>query len=144
MSERDGSARRGSARISMVGGFFLLLVAAAWAVETSYEVVDPDGIYFRSVRGRHPKAPAVLEADVVWAAIPEYRKIVDEGLTEDDARYHLLLKKATERFNKALKKLAKRDAYDMLGEVGAIAAHGEEPAEIPMVTDDLAELVSRE
>ena len=123
----------------------LVLVAApAFADEASYDVVDPDGIYYRTIRGKHPKAPAVLVADTVWAAIPEYQKIVEDGLTEDDAKYHLLLKKATERFNKALKKLAKRDSYDMLGEVGSIEARGEKPKPIPVATSDLVELVGRD
>ena len=109
--------------------------------EVTYEVTDPDGIYFGS--GTHPKTPAVITADSVWAEIPEYKKIIDDGLDDDDPEYHLLLKKATERFAKALRKLAKRDGYDMIGEVGSIAVSGESKAKIPDVTDDMVELVSR-
>ena len=112
----------------------------AEAEQPTFVVVDPDGIYFGS--GKHPKSPGVMSADEVWAEIPEYRRIIDEDLTEDDPVYHLLMKRATERFQKALKRLAKRDGYDMLGEVGAIEAKGD--AEIPEVTRDMIDLVTRD
>jgi len=107
----------------------------------SYEVVDADQIYYGD--GTAPAAPAVTVADDVWAQIPEYKKIVDEDLGEDDAAYHLLLAKATERFEKALAKVAKRDGYDMIGEVGAIAVKDKDAAKIPDITKDLIEIVSR-
>ncbi len=52
------------------------------------------------------------------------------------------MKKATERFNKALKKLARRDGYDMLGEVGSIKALKKK--KIPDVTKEMVKLVSRD
>jgi hypothetical protein len=107
--------------------------------DPAFEVVDPDGIYYGS--GSRPKTPGEMTADDVWAEIPEYKKIVEDDLDEDDPEYHLLLAKATERFNQALKTLAKRDSYDMLGEVGAIVAKGE--ATIPDVTKDMIKLVTR-
>jgi hypothetical protein len=107
--------------------------------EAAFEVVDPDGIYLGT--GTHPKSPGVLVADDVWKEIPEYKKILADELTEDDAQYHLLMLKATERFNKALKALAKRDSHDMLGETGSIVAKG--GRKIPDVTDELIKLVTR-
>ena len=107
--------------------------------DAAYEVVDPDGIYLG--KGTHPKTPAVLVADDVWKEIPEYKKILDNELDEDDPEYHLLMLKATERFNQALKSLAKRDSYDMLGETGSIVAKG--TGKIPDVTADMIKLVTR-
>ena len=115
-------------------------VCAADAVV--YEVVDPDGVYYGS--GKHPKSPAVLVADDVWAEIPEYKQIVDEELSEEDAKYHILLRKATERFEKALKKLASRDGYDMLGETGAIVVKGDKAKELTDVSKELIKLVTRD
>ena len=86
--------------------------------------------------------PGVMTADDVWSEIPEYKEIVDENLTDDDPKWHLLMAKATERFNKALKKLAQRDSYDMLGEVGAITAKGKKT--IPDVTKEMIKLVTRD
>jgi hypothetical protein len=83
----------------------------------------------------------VLVADDVWKEIPEYKKILEDELDEDDPEYHLLMLKATERFNQALKALAKRDSYDMLGETGSIVAKG--TAKLPDVTSDMIKLVTR-
>ena len=122
-------------------GLSSVLAAVAWAEdEHDFEVVDADGIYFGE--GRHPKAPAVTKADDVWAEIPEYKQIEEEGLGEDDPKYHLLMAKATERFHKAIEKVVKRDDYDMVGEVGAIKATGDKA--IPDVTKDLIEIVTRD
>jgi len=107
--------------------------------EIAYQVVDPDGVYLGV--GDHPRSPGVMRADDVWRAIPEYKQIIADELTEEDPKYHLLMLKATERFNRALKTLAKRDAHDMLGEVGAIVATGGGP--IPDVTAEMIRLVTR-
>lgn len=125
----------------MLGSGLLGMVQAADAgIKYDFEVVKPDQIYYGV--GKHPRAPAVLRADDVWAAIPEYKQILDDKLTDDDARYHLLMKKAAERYGKALKKLAKRDSYDMLGEVGSIRALGKK--KIPDVTEEMIKLVTRD
>jgi len=107
--------------------------------EASFEVVDADGIYYGS--GTRPKGPGVLVADDVWKEIPEYKKILEDELDEDDPEYHLLMLKATERFNQALKSLAKRDSHDMLGETGSIVAKG--GGKIPDVTAEMIKLVTR-
>jgi len=112
------------------------------AEEASYDVVDSAGIYYGD--GNHPTTPAVIVADDVWAKIPEYRRIIDEELTDDDAAYHLLLKKATRRFKKALRKAANRDGYDMIGEVGSIEASSSTKKAIPDITSDLIDLVTRD
>lgn len=109
------------------------------ADDPDFEVTDGAGIYYGN--GDHPKAPAVILADDVWAEIPEYKQIVEEELTDDDPEYHLLLKKATRRFTEALRKAATRDGYDMIGEVGAIKANGKN--KIPNITDDLVDFVTR-
>jgi len=118
----------------------LVGAGAAWADDgTAFEVVDTDGIYLGT--GSHPKAPGVLVADDVWKEIPEYKKILEDELDEDDPEYHLLMLKATERFNQALKALAKRDSYDMLGEKGSIKANNGD--KVPDVTSEMIKLVTR-
>lgn len=132
------------------GAFRLLILAAVVGClavpnvargdeDAAFEVVDPDGVYYG--KGTRPKTPGVLVADDVWKEIPEYKKILDDELDEDDPEYHLLMLKATERFNQALKALAKRDSYDMLGETGSIVAKG--TGKIPDVTSDMIKLVTR-
>jgi len=115
------------------------LTAAGAETKYEFEVLRPEEIYFGS--GKHPKAPGAMTADDIWAAIPEYKQILEDELTDEDAQYHLLMKKATERFSKALKKLAKREHYDMLGEDGSIKALGKK--KIPDVTKEMIKLVTR-
>lgn len=122
-----------------VGCLPISLALGDEAEEAAFEVVDPEGIYFG--KGTRPKGPGVLAADDVWKEIPEYKKILADELTEDDAEYHLLMLKATERFNKALKSLAKRDSHDMLGETGSIVAKN--GGKIPDVTSEMIKLVTR-
>ncbi|MEE8105263.1 MAG: hypothetical protein V3T86_06990 [Planctomycetota bacterium] len=119
----------------------ICVVTGAQADETKpdFEVTDDDQVYYGS--GDTPDAPAICRADDVWAKIPEYKKIVDDDLDEDDAEYHLLMKKATERFESALEDLAKREEYDLIAEEGAIKANNGK--KIPDGTDDLVDLVSR-
>lgn len=115
--------------------------AVAAEPKHDFEVVNSAQVYFG--KKKNPKTPAVCMADSVWAEIPEYKKILEEELDEDDPRYHLLLKRATKRFQRALKKLAGRDGYDVIGEVGSIKAIGKKKKTIPTVTNDLIELVTR-
>jgi len=139
-------ARRISALASLslllvLAGPGLCRVAGAEEEKPKFEVVDPDGLYFGDKT--YPKTPAVIAAASVWAEIPEYKKIVEEELGEDDPKYHLLMKKATERFSKALRKAAKRGSHDVIGETGSIEAKDAEQDKIPDITDDLIELVGR-
>lgn len=125
-------------------------VLLAWTVgaaaalagdEHDFTVVSAAGIYYGS--GEHPRTPATILADEVWANIPEYRRIVDEGLSEDDPAYHLLLKKASERFARALQKAAKRDGHDMIGEAGSISVREGSGKTIPDITQALVDIVTR-
>ncbi|MGH7163378.1 MAG: hypothetical protein ACREID_07825 [Planctomycetota bacterium] len=108
--------------------------------EHDFTVVDAEAVYFGS--GEHPSSPAVTRADDVWAQIPEYKRIVDENLTDDDAEYHLLMKKASERWQKALKAEAKREDYSLIAEVDAVVSSTGK--DIPDVTQDLIDLVTRD
>jgi hypothetical protein len=64
--------------------------------------------------------PAVIAADRVYRAIPEYREILQKGLTDKDVHYHFLMKKASERFTKAVKAMAKKDGHDLVAESGSV------------------------
>ncbi len=120
-----------------------MMGAGALAAEKPvvYVVKDKDAIYYGS--GTSPKTPAIIRADEVWEEIPEYKKIIEDDLGDDDPAYHLLMKKATERFNGALKKIAKREGYDMIGEEGAIKVKGKPDEKLTDATDDAIEIVSR-
>jgi hypothetical protein len=66
------------------------------------------------------KKPAEVVASDVFNEIPEYKKIKEKGLTKDDAEYWVLLNKANEKFNKAVKKVAEDAKYDVVAEKGKL------------------------
>ena len=48
------------------------------------------------------------------------KEIKKKGLTDKDAEYHLLLKKANDKFHSAVTSVQKSESYDIMAEVGAI------------------------
>ena len=64
------------------------------------------------------KKPAEIKAADVFNEIAEYKKIKEKGLTKDDAEYWVLLNKANEKFNKAVKKAAEAGKHDVVAEKG--------------------------
>ena len=75
-------------------------------------------IYFGKADGA--KKPAEITAATIFNEIPEYKKIKEKGLTKDDAEYWVLLNKANEKFNKAVKKVAEDGKYDVVAEKGKV------------------------
>jgi hypothetical protein len=73
-------------------------------------------IYFGKTEGA--KKPAEVTAKTVFAEIPEYKRIQDKGLTKDDAEYWVLLRKANEKFNRAIRKVAEEAKFDVIAEKG--------------------------
>lgn len=133
-----GAARR-AWRTALTG---LLLVAAvmlaplsrAEAEMNDYRVADPGAIYLGNCR--QFTKPCVVKADRVYRSISEYREILDKGLTDKDVQYHFLMKKASERFLEAVKRMAKDVSVDIVGEVGAIKSAKTGIAEPTDRTDD--------
>jgi DNA-binding MarR family transcriptional regulator len=41
----------------------------------------------------------------VYRSIAEYREILDKGLTDKDVRYHFLMRKASDKFSRAVQSL---------------------------------------
>ncbi len=113
----------------------LVRPAPAWAGVSDYRVVDAGGVYF----GNHRlfSKPGVVLADRVYRAIPEYREILDQGLTDKDVRYHFLMKKASERFGEAVKQAARDLDLDLVAEVGAVRAARNGVAAPPDRTDEV-------
>jgi hypothetical protein len=93
-------------------------------------VIDETQVYFG--RAKCCKAPAVVDAARVYRAIPEYKKILDNKLTEKDAEYSLLLVKATKKFRAAVEGAAADNACDLVANLGAVTWDGHT---VPDLTD---------
>lgn len=107
----------GSAAVVVV----LLLFVCAPLAEAGlgdYRCTDTGRVYYGNAR--LIRNPAVVSADRVYQHIPEYQQILKEGLTDKDVRYHFLMNKASKRFLKAVKSMARALGYDFVAEIGAI------------------------
>ena len=80
---------------------------------------DPVGgsVYYGKLEGA--QKPAELVAKTVFAEIPEYKKIKEKGLTEDDPEYWILLGKANDKFYAAVRKIGEQFKFDVVIEKGS-------------------------
>lgn len=87
-----------------------LAAAVLWfgAVSTTY-YGSPEGA----------KKPAAITASAVFQKIPEYREIQEKKYDSGDPEYWSLLARANEKFYAAVRKVAERDTYDVVVEVGS-------------------------
>ena len=99
----------------------------------AYRVVDVSLVYVGNPRLF--KKPCVVDADRVYKAIPEYREILEKNLTDRDVRYHFLMKKASDKFARAVRALAKDSDYDLVAGTGAVVAATSDAPAIPVGTD---------
>lgn len=143
MHGEASDVRRGGGRSLAAVLLGLLLVVAgaapAWAAVGDYRCTDPGRVYHGNPR--LIRDPAEISADRVYGRIPEYQKILDENLTDKDVRYHFLMKKASERFAKAVKEMARDKGHDFVAEVGAVEVVKEDAAQPPDRTDDVIALL---
>ena len=93
--------------------------------------VDAKDVYFGSHK-RFSK-PAEVDAGSVFAEISDYKKIKDEKLEPDSARYQLLMSRASRKFLKAVKSAAKSSGYDLVAESGSVDSEDH----VPTITQDV-------
>jgi len=110
-------------------------VPPAFAGVGDYRCSDASKVYFGN--SRLFQRPAVIDCDKVYAHIPEYKEIVRRGLTAKSPRYHLLMKKATERFSAAVQKMARAKNHDLVALIGAVQKAKKTAKDIPDRTQDV-------
>lgn len=99
----------------------------------AYRVTDPALVYLGNPRLF--KKPCTLAADRVYKAIPEYQEILDKNLTDKDVRYHFLMKKASDKFVRAVRDLARDLSYDLVAGKGAVVPDNADTPAVPDATD---------
>ena len=89
-------------------------------------ITNASQVYYptRVKKGAKFKKPAVLTTSTIFDSIPEWKEIKKKKLTKKDAEYHLLLKKANDKFNSALTTVQSAGSYDIIAEEGAITVKG--------------------
>ncbi len=106
--------------------------AAAWADEEQEKKnVNAADVYYGDAKNW--QKPAEVDADQVYGKIDEYKEIVDGGLKPGDAKYEILMAKASKRFTAAVKKTAKDGGYDLVARLGGVKG----VESVPNVTADV-------
>ncbi len=98
--------------------------------------IDADKIYYGDAQKY--SRPAVVDAARVYRRIPAHQEILARRLTRNDPDYWPLMRKASQAFVKALKKVCQEKGYDLVGEVKTIVIDGQ-PA--PEITDEVIDHV---
>lgn len=120
----------------VVAGLVLALAAGpALAGVGDYRCADPGKVYFGNARLF--KKPCTIDSDRVYKHIPEYKEILDKGLTDKSPRYHFLMKKASARFNEAVKQMARDMDHDLVAEAGTVKKAKKGAKDVPDRTDDV-------
>ena len=86
--------------------------------DSSGAKVDPNFVYYGNPK--RFRRPATVTLSTIFAQIPAYQELKDQGLTQADADYFLLLNKANAAFQRALGRVLEVEGYDLVVEVGAI------------------------
>jgi Skp family chaperone for outer membrane proteins len=107
------------------------LLAGETAGEEKRKWVDSDGVYYGDAR--EWEKPAQVDADAVYKEIEEYKTILEEKLEPKDARYGILMSKASRKFLAAVRSAAKAKNYDLVARIGAV--HGVD--NVPTITRDV-------
>ena len=81
--------------------------------------VDADKIYYGDARKF--SRPAVVDAVKVYRQIPAHKELIERKLTRNDPDYWPLMRKASQSFSRALRKVCQDKRYDLVGEVDTIA-----------------------
>ena len=127
-----------AAALGAVGGTPAASADEKKAPEPAYKVTDPSQVYVGNPRLF--KKPCAVSTDRVYRAIPEYAEILEKGLTDKDVRYHFLMKKASEKFAKAVQAVSRDLAYDLVAGLRAVVPANDAT---PAVPDETANAIAK-
>jgi hypothetical protein len=118
-------------------GSVLLCASAAAALE-GYRILDRAKVYHGFADAF--TTPAVVDSTKVKDSLPAMKKIREEKIVKESARWYVLINEANQHFQKVLRVVAKEGSYDLIAEVGSISG----PKSIPNVTDSAISAIGRE
>jgi len=118
-----------SIRSSLAPWALSLLLGASIGGADGFRVLDRAKVYHGYADAF--TSPAAVESTRVMDALPAMKKIRDEKVQKDSARWYVLINEANQQFQRALRTVAKEGGYDLIAEVGAVTGS----KAIPNVTD---------
>ena len=116
--------------VTLLALFSLVTLTVAFGDERAV-ILDKAKVYYGKVKDF--SSPSTINRKKVYAVIPSWKKIKDENIKKSDARYHFLLKEASNTFRKYVKKVAVEKGYDLVAEKSAIKVTGKDLPDITKV-----------
>ena len=118
----------------------LILIAIIFTYQfVSAEVtVKEEKIYYGTAK--EYSSPAQLELCKVLDATKEWQRIKKEKIKNDNPLYWILVQRANEKVQAAIKKVATDKKYDLVGELGYITGN---PNPIPEITQQVIEALDQ-
>lgn len=119
----------------VIAWIFTVLCLSPWSSLAAKTKIDADKIYYGDAKKYNN--PAVVDAAKVYRHIPAHQEIIERKLTRDDPDYWPLMRKASQAFVRALRKICREKGYDLVGEVRSISIDGK------TVPDITAQVISK-
>jgi len=122
----------------------IYLAVVLFALVFTYQIVSAEitikeeRIYYGNAK--EYSSPAQLEWCKVLDATKEYQRIKKEKIKSDNPLYWILLQRANEKVQAAIKKVAEKKKYDLIGELGYITGNTDP---IPDITQSVIEALDQ-
>ena len=126
-----------SAALSVLLLALVCPLSSSSTVGEKYKVSDRAKVYFGFADAF--SAPAVVDSARVLESLPPMKRIRDEKVAKESAKWHLLISEANSQFQKVLKSVAKSGGYDLIAEVGSVSG----PRAVPNITDEAISVATR-
>ncbi len=89
------------------------------------KVLNSSRVYYpKPARSKTYKKVGLVSCATALNATPEYKEITRRGIRPGTAEYDLLLKRASDRFKKAIRTTVSLGGYDLIAETGAVTVEG--------------------
>lgn len=116
----------------------ILLFVFAYQLVSAEVTIKEDKIYFGTAK--QYSSPAQLEMSKVLDATKEIQRIKKEKIKSDDPLYWILMQRANEKVQTAIKKIATEKSYDLVGELGYITGDSKP---IPDITQSVIDALDQ-
>ena len=120
----------------MIYSLSLLLVAGSAGMSSAQDgkgknkgykvkILNSKRVYYPSAaRSKTYKKVGLIKCTRVLNATREYKEIASKGIRRGTAEYDLLVKRASDRFKKAIRTTVSLAGYDLIAETGAVTVEG--------------------
>jgi hypothetical protein len=116
----------------------LITILFAYQLVSAEVTVKEEKIYYGTTK--EYSSPAQLELNKVLEATKECQRIKKEKIKSDNPLYWILVQRANEKVQAAIKKVATDKKYDLVGELGYITGYTKP---IPEITQQVVEALDQ-